>query len=63
MTRYRTEGEAGLEDRSSRPLSMPTKTSENAEAAVLALRQDRAALVGMRSRCGLGWSRGLCHGF
>jgi len=39
VTRYRTEGEAELEDRSSRPFSMPTKTSEDAETAVLALRQ------------------------
>jgi len=38
-TPRRTEGEAGLEDRSSRPLSMPTKTSEEAEGAALALRQ------------------------
>src|SRR6218665_291918 len=38
-TPRRTEGEAGLEDRSSRPLSMPTKTSEETESAALALRQ------------------------
>ena len=33
IDRYAAEGEAGLQDRSSRPHSMPTKTSPEVEAA------------------------------
>ena len=38
VRRYRAEGEAGLNDRSSRPHSMPTQTSPEREAAVLEAR-------------------------
>jgi transposase InsO family protein len=38
IDRYAAEGEAGLADRPSRPRSMPTKTSPEAEARVLELR-------------------------
>jgi transposase InsO family protein len=37
--RYRAEGEAGLEDRSSRPHSSPTRTDPVVEAQILALRE------------------------
>lgn len=39
IIRFEAEGQAGLEDRSSRPHSMPTKTTLEAEAAVVSLRQ------------------------
>jgi len=49
--RYRDEGEAGLEDRSSRPRSCPHQTPRRVERRVLALRQSRrvgpARLAGM----------------
>ncbi len=38
VARYRSEGEAGLQDRSSRPLSSPSKTSVELEAEVLRVR-------------------------
>lgn len=38
LDRYRAEGEAGLETRSSRPHSMPTKTAPGVEEKVLAAR-------------------------
>src|SRR4051795_12320879 len=38
IDRYAAEGEAGLATRSSRPHSMPTKTSEQVEAQVVAAR-------------------------
>ena len=38
IQRYATEGEAGLQDRSSRPHSCPTKTSTEVEQRVLELR-------------------------
>ena len=38
IDRYRHEGEAGLQDRSSRPHSSPSKTSPEAEAEVLRVR-------------------------
>jgi transposase InsO family protein len=38
--RFDTEGEAGLVDRSSRPHSMPTRTSDGIEARVLAARRE-----------------------
>ena len=43
VDRYRSEGEAGLADRSSRPRSMPTKTSPTVEARVLAARAEHRA--------------------
>ena len=38
VARFETEGDAGLHDRSSRPHSMPTRTSAEVEAAVVAAR-------------------------
>jgi transposase InsO family protein len=43
IARYRAEGEAGLVEQSSRPHSMPTKTSPEKENEVLALRQEMRA--------------------
>jgi transposase InsO family protein len=40
ITRYATEGEAGLADRSSRPHSSPTRTSAEVEDRIVALRKD-----------------------
>lgn len=39
LSRWRTEGVAGLRDRSSRPLTMPTRTSPEREAAIVELRR------------------------
>ena len=39
IDRYAAEGEAGLHDRSSRPHTMPTQTSEEVEQRVVALRR------------------------
>jgi len=41
VTRYRAEGEAGLQDRSSRPHRCPRRTRTDLEDAVVALRQDQ----------------------
>jgi len=41
VRRWRTEGEAGLADRSSRPLTTPHRTPADLEAQVCRLRQDR----------------------
>ncbi|WP_411112307.1 IS481 family transposase [Streptomyces sp. c-19] len=41
MRRWRTEGEAGLHDRSSRPLTTPHRTSAGTEARVCRLRTER----------------------
>ena len=38
VTRFDTEGDAGLFDRSSRPCSMPTRMTPEVEAAVVAAR-------------------------
>ncbi|WP_030486137.1 IS481 family transposase [Nocardioides aequoreus] len=40
IDRYESEGAAGLEDRSSRPHTMPTRTSSEVEAQVLAARAE-----------------------
>jgi transposase InsO family protein len=40
VVRFDTEGDAGLEDRSSRPRRMPTRTSPEIEALVLAARRE-----------------------
>ncbi|SEP48683.1 leucine-zipper of insertion element IS481, partial [Rhodospirillales bacterium URHD0017] len=40
LDRYRREGSGGLSDRSRRPLSSPSKTEAEMEAAVLAVRQE-----------------------
>uniref|UniRef100_UPI0018E0A4AB helix-turn-helix domain-containing protein n=1 Tax=Rhodococcus sp. R1101 TaxID=1170698 RepID=UPI0018E0A4AB len=37
VTRYETEGEAGLHDRCSRPHTMPTRTAAEVEARIVAL--------------------------
>ena len=37
--RYRAEGLAGLQDRSSRPINSPARTVETVEAQVIALRR------------------------
>lgn len=57
IDRYATDGEAGLRTRSSRPLTMPTRTSPEIEQKVLAARQaDRhgpdvlAPMVGVPAR-------------
>lgn len=47
LDRYDAEGEAGLEDRSSRPHSSPTRTAPEVEAQIVALR--------IRERCGPDW--------
>ena len=39
--RYRDEGSAGLQDRSSKPNSSPNKTPGDIESAVIALRRER----------------------
>jgi transposase InsO family protein len=41
VARYRAEGEAGLQDRSSRPHTSPLRTSAMVEDAVVALRRDQ----------------------
>ncbi|MFG2142579.1 IS481 family transposase [Streptomyces sp. NPDC048650] len=41
VRRWRTEGEAGLHDRSSRPRTTPHRTAARAESQVCRLRQDR----------------------
>lgn len=60
IARFDAEGDAGLEDRSSRPHRTPTRTSADVEQQVVALRQklrvgpDRVApqrLLGIRWRC------------
>jgi transposase InsO family protein len=56
LARYRAEGEAGLQDRSSRPRRVPRRTAPEQERAVLALRRTRmtgeeiAACLGMAER-------------
>src|SRR6478735_8180196 len=40
IARFATEGEAGLQDRSSRPHSSPSRTSPEREAAVLRIRAE-----------------------
>ena len=57
LDRYEAEGEAGLETRSSRPHSMPTKTAPEVEEKVLAARAEHrdgpdvlAAKVGLPAR-------------
>jgi transposase InsO family protein len=48
LSRYRAEGEAGLEERSRRPLSSPGVTPAPVEAAVLDLRQAHPAWGGRK---------------
>jgi transposase InsO family protein len=56
LARYRSEGRAGLADRSSRPHTSPARTAPAVEAAVLALRHERrlgpariAGILGMHA--------------
>jgi transposase InsO family protein len=52
--RYRAEGEAGLQDRSSRPHTSPTRTDPAVEAQILALReQERRGAVYLAGELGL----------
>src|SRR6185295_8571053 len=48
LDRYRREGSAGLSDRSRRPLSSPSKTEADVEAAVLAVRRENPVLGGRK---------------
>jgi transposase InsO family protein len=57
IARFDTEGESGLHDRSSRPRTMPTRTSASVEAQIVALRRgkrwgpdDIGAQLGVASR-------------
>ena len=63
LDRYAAEGEAGLVTRSSRPHSMPTKTSPQIEAQVLATRaelRDAPTCWARKSGCRHGQCRGSC---
>ena len=54
IDRYRAEGDAGLRDRSSRPHSMPTRTSSEVEQAVTSLRgRDRIGRDEIARRLGV----------
>ena len=48
LARYEAEGEAGLSDRSRRPLNSPGKSSAQVEEAVLALRRNHPAWGGRK---------------
>lgn len=48
LDRYRAEGLAGLEERSRRPLTSPRRTSDEVEAAVLAVRAEHPAWGGRK---------------
>ena len=48
LDRYRREGSAGLSDRSRRPLSSPSKTEADVEAAVLAVRRENPVWGGRK---------------
>jgi hypothetical protein len=50
--RHATEGEAGLRDRSSRPLISPTRLDQVAEAEILALRRQRLTGPAIARRLG-----------
>lgn len=49
IDRYTAEGEAGLQDRSSRPHTMPTKASAGLEQRVIAARQEYRSIGGVRT--------------
>ena len=54
ISRYRDEGQAGLEDRSSRPHTTPTRTDPATEAQILALRErERRGAVYLAGELGL----------
>ena len=61
IDRYQAEGEAGLQTRSSRPHSMPTRTTPDVEAKVLAARPSTAT-DRMSSARRSGFRPGPCHG-
>jgi transposase InsO family protein len=48
LERYRTEGSAGLAERSRKPLASPSRVSEETEAAVVALRHRHPAWGGRK---------------
>jgi transposase len=48
LARYRAAGDAGLVERSRRPASSPSRTSEAVEAAVLAVRAEHPAWGGRK---------------
>ncbi|HHB80218.1 MAG TPA: IS481 family transposase [Aliiroseovarius sp.] len=54
--RYRNEGLAGLQDRSSRPLRSPTRTAAPLEARVLRLRRERRIMDRIADETGLSRS-------
>jgi transposase InsO family protein len=56
LRRFREEGEAGLEDRSSAPRSIPHKTSREREAAILALRELRFTAAEIAEALGMAHS-------
>ena len=51
--RYRGEGPAGLQDRSSRPNASPNKTPRDIEARVIALRKDRRIYHRIAAKAGI----------
>ena len=54
VARFDAEGDAGLHDRSSRPHSMPTRTSDEIEARIVAARLEHRRgqdWLGRRARC------------
>jgi transposase len=54
ISRYRNDGWAGLEDRSSRPHATPTRTDPAVEAQILALRaRERRGAVYLAGELGL----------
>ena len=56
VERYRREGDAGLQDRSSRPERMPKRTPEAVEQRVVALRRTRLVAVAIAQQLGLARS-------
>ena len=56
LARYRAQGQAGLRDRSSRPLGCPHRTSEAQRAAILALRRARCTYREISRRTGVAHS-------
>src|SRR5215210_2006760 len=56
LRRFREEGEAGLEDRSSAPRRIPHKTSPEREQAILALRDLRFTAAEIAEALGLAHS-------
>ncbi|HEX6715171.1 MAG TPA: IS481 family transposase [Thermoleophilaceae bacterium] len=56
LKRYREEGEAGLEDRSSAPKHVPSKTPAEREQAILALRELRMTAAEISETIGMAHS-------